>query len=220
MKVLIVLLSLLTIPFAHSGALLGTYGVEVVAVDGVAIKHSFFSDRELTLADGEHQVVVIYDKNFQNSERVTSKPHIFNIDVKGYTEIRVKHFNNAPTAQHTVKKGLTWIVKNEEKTKKIANSDTVYGEGFLPNKNIEKLIAAYNQEHAISIVTSAPVVLPTTTIVTSTQSTVKTPELIVSDISSVANDKSNTEHLIQLYNAANKEERRAFRMWLLEQDMK
>lgn len=207
MKVLIVFLSLIAVPFIHASTLVGTYGVDIVALDGVKTEGGLFRKNELTVSDGAHQVVVIYDKNFQNDQRVTSKPHIFQIDVKGYTEISVKHFNNAYLAKNEIKKGIIWIVKNTQNTQKFADSDSLSGEGFLPNKNIEKLIAAYNQAHGLSIFTSNPAILPTTTIISSSQS---------NDVKGQA----NAAQLIQMYNAASKEERKAFRIWLLEQDLK
>ncbi|WP_019614367.1 DUF2057 domain-containing protein [Psychromonas ossibalaenae] len=207
MKGLVLLLSLIMVPFSQANSLIGGKGVEILAVDGQKIKSNFFTSADAQLTEGSHQVVVKYVNSFRNKELIHSKPYIFDIEVIGETEIAVKNFNTQSQAENEMRKGLTWIVSNEQETKKIAGSDTLHGEGYLPYSDIEKLITAYNNEQGITLANA-----PATAAVTTTPATAGEPNNNL--------NQAKSEQLMQLYNSASKEERKAFRIWLLEQEMK
>lgn len=209
MKASVVLLSLMMIPFSHAATLKGDNGVEILAIDGKEVESGFFASKGPELSEGDHQVVVRYSNNFKKGETVESKPHLFNIDIKGDTEISIRNFHNQHQAEKEIKQGVTWIVTNNEQTLEIAGSDTLSGKGYLPYSDIEKLITDYNQEHGISLNSVATVPVTTTSVMTAGSN------LTTSNVS-----QAKTEQLIQIYNSATKEERKAFRIWLLEQDMK
>ncbi|WP_028865494.1 DUF2057 family protein [Psychromonas aquimarina] len=206
MKGLVLILTLIIAPFTQANNLIAGKAVEILAVDGQKIKGGFFSSADAQLTEGSHQVVVKYVNSFRNKELIHSKPYIFDIDVIGETEIAVKNFNTQSQAESEMRKGLTWIVSNEQETTKIVGSDILTGQGYLPYSDIEKLITAYNKEQGITLA-NAPVAVTTA--------------------ATAAADKPNnnlnlakSEQLMQLYNSASKEERKAFRIWLLEQEMK
>lgn len=191
MKFLILFVSLILPPLCNAAILTGDNGVEILALDGQKIKSSFFTSKAVEVSEGDHQVVVRFANSFGKSEILESKPNIFTLNIQGDTEITVENINNESQAEHAIRKGFTWIVNNSEQTQKIVASDTLLGEGYLPYKNIEKLITAYNQEQGISMRSST-----------------------------VAAGQGSSEQLICLYNSASKEERKAFRIWLLEKDLK
>ncbi|AGH80961.1 hypothetical protein PCNPT3_05095 [Psychromonas sp. CNPT3] len=207
MKALILLLSLSMIPCTQAAQLIGTRGVSILAVDSTKIKHNFFSDKGITLTDGMHQVVVRFTASHKvnsNDDLIESKPHIFNIDVKGDTEITLKDLNVAYKAKAAVKDGLQWLVINDLGEKKIKNADTLQGTGFLPYANVEKLINIYNNKNSVNLVAKA--------------TTLSTANAIQSNLNLMSKDKSAL--LIDIYNQASQKERKIFRMWLLEQEMK
>lgn len=205
MKMSAVLLSLMMIPFSHAATLRGDNGVQILAVDAQKIKQNFFGNDPLDLTDGKHQIVVKYANNFKSGETVESKPHIFDLDIQGDTEISIKRFSNQSRAEHEIKQGLTWIVNNAEQTKKIEGSAILFAEGYFPYRDIEKLITAYNKKNGI-YQSSAVKEMATTTAIATTATAI-TPTA------------TTTEQLKQIYKAATKRERKAFRLWLLEQDM-
>ena len=198
MKFLVIFLSLVLIPFSHAATLEGTNGVELLAIDGQKIKTGMFQSGDLNVADGEHQVVVKYSKRVKD-EMVYSKPYIFVVDIKGDTEITVKRFSGTSQAKHAVKKGLNWIVKNDLPTKKI-KGEVIFKEGVQINPDIEKLVAEYNKAHGLGPVDEQQALL------------VCTPEQLL--------NQSKSQQLIELYHSATAEEKKAFRIWLVENDIK
>ncbi len=205
-------MALVSTPFLHAGELVSTNGVEILAVDGKKVKQHLFSSDKLEVDDGPHQVAVMYKGQFKNSDIISSKIHIFDIDTQGDTEISIKRFGNSMQAKNAINKGIEWIVKNDEKTTMVTNSDIISGEGLFPNSNVEKLISDYNQQHNITVQTEAApatLAMPAATV----------PALTTTTATTTINT-SNTALLIETYQKASKQEQKAFRMWLLEQDMK
>lgn len=203
MKSVVLFVSLIIPSLCNAATLSGNNGVEILAVDGQKIKSAFFSSKAPELSQGDHQIVVRYANSFRESDIVESKPHIFTVNIQGDTEITVKNIHNQSQAENAIRKGLTWIVEQNGQTQKISGSDPLSGEGYLPYRDIEKLISAYNQEKGIAVASSA---------VAATSGK--------SDNASHNISQASSAQLIQLYNSASKEERKTFRIWLLEQDMK
>lgn len=232
MKRIIMLLVLVTAPLLQAAEIVGKHGVEILAVDGKKIKQTLFNKAELDFSEGEHQIVVMYKRTFHNSDSVTSKPHIFNISVAGKTEVSVKSYNNRFRAQKAVDDGLQWIITNSKGTTLINDSVAISREGLFPTSDIEGLIADYNKSNEVE--TSQPTKAETSTqsstvsIVEASTPTMTKPAASVTAVApattaaSVPSTKniSNTDILIHTYMKANKQEQKAFRMWLLEQDMK
>lgn len=105
MKMSAVFFSLMMIPLSHAASLKGDNGVEILAVDAQKIKQSFFGGKPVNITDGKHQIVVKYANNFKNGDTVESKPHIFDLDIHGDTEISIKHFSNQNLAEKEIKQG-------------------------------------------------------------------------------------------------------------------
>ena len=191
MKFLVVLLSLALIPFSHAATLKGTNGVELLAIDGQKIKVGMLQNRDIEVSEGKHQIVVQFAKRIKQDGMVYSRPHIFSIDVKNDTEISTKRFSSKTQAEYAIRKGLTWIVKDGKHTQKIVGSDALFKEGVQINPNIEKLVVEYNREHGL---------------------------IAVDDLPDSLTDR--TQQLIKIYQTATTDERKAFRIWLVEQEMK
>lgn len=201
MKSLVLCVSLIMPPLCNAATLTADNGVQILALDGQKVESSFFSSKAPEVAQGDHQVVVRYSNSFRESDIVESKPHIFTLNITGDTLITLKEMRNQSQAENALRKGLTWIVEDNGQTQEIVGSDTLSGEGYLPYRDIEKLISAYNQEKGISIASSA------------------VPAVTAENISNNTNQTSAGQ-LMKLYHSASKEEKKAFRIWLLEQDLK
>lgn len=196
MKPVVLFLLLLIFPLTHAATLRGVNGVEILAVDGQKISANVLNNKPTEHPEGNHQIVVKYKKNVNNKGLVQSKPHIFNVDIIGDTAISVRNFNDTLQAENQIKQGITWIVTNSKETRNIIGSDSLSGTGFMPYRDIEKLIKDYNQSNGIYL-TSAE------------------GHMINNE---PGQDK--TQQLIKLYQSASKEQRKNFRIWLLEQDIK
>ena len=201
MKGLVLLLSLVVLPFTHAATLTGNNGVQIVAIDGSKHKSAFLNKKIADLSEGKHQVVVEWEDSFKSNGLVSSKPHIFDIEITGDTVISVKNFNTQSQAEQAIRKGLTWIINDPQTTYEIVGSDTLSGEGLFPYGDIEKLIVEYNQQQGISL---APVA---------------TSSVLVSS-TSLDLISATQQQLIDVYNSATKDQQKAFRIWLIEQDMK
>ncbi len=206
MKALILLLSLAMIPCSQAVQLTGTRGVSILAIDGNKIKNNFFSDKKMSLDNGEHQIVVRYTANHLPNDKediIESKPYIFNINVQGDTEITLKGLNTSYKSKMAIKDGLKWLVINNLGEVTIQRSDILQGIGFLPYLKIEKLIAAYNND-TIKLI--------------SKKTMLNNPNVPPNSLNLMT--KNKTKLLMDIYNQATQKERKAFRIWLLEQEMK
>jgi len=200
MRFLVVLITFCVMSSAYAATLTGGRNVEILAVDGQKYSNKIFEQSDSTLSKGKHQIVVRYSNNFPNGGIVTSKPYIFNIQADNNTTIAVKKYNRYRQAKKAVETGITWRVTNPNGSKMIEDADILLGEGFFPYRDIEKLIAKYNKENGI--------MLP------STADNLATPENTTRDEYS-----AQTKQLIRIYNSASKADRKAFRIWLIEQEM-
>lgn len=187
--------------YSYAATLTGEKNVEILAVDGQKYSNRIFEKQDSTLSKGKHQIVVRYSNNFPNGGIVTSKPYIFNIQTDDDTTIAVKTYNRYRQAKKAVETGITWRVTNSNGSEMISDADILLGEGFFPYRDIEKLIAKYNKENGI--------ILP------STADNLATPGNTTRDGYS-----AQTKQLIKMYNSASKADRKAFRIWLIEEEMK
>jgi uncharacterized protein YccT (UPF0319 family) len=205
MRFLVVLLSLALIPLSHAATLKGANGVELLAIDGQKVKVGMLQNKDINVSDGNHQIVVQFSKRINKQGMVYSRPHIFSLDVQGDTKISIRNFNSKTQAEHAIRQGLTWIVKNGKETQKIVESDVLFEEGVQINLNIEKLIVAYNQKNGNALPVASFANQQSDSLAGSPQQKAM---------------QSKTQQLIEIYRSTSIEEKKAFRMWLLEQDIK
>ena len=206
MKIFTLILSLIFIPFTYAGTLSSNNGLEILAVNGIKLKSKTFADKTIDLEDGKHQVAIQYSGIFdKHNGSVDSKVHIFMVETHGDTTISVKKFRRATQAENAIKAGLVFLIKSDNDTVEIKGSDTIDGEGFMPYSEIEGLVATYNQQNHIAIAAVAGTVVATSNI-----------EMT----KAIESGTTSSDDLIKLYNSADKAQRKAFRVWLIEQDMK
>lgn len=195
-KKITVTLALLIASTSYAINLEGINGVEILAIDGQKVKSSFFSKQKSDLSKGEHQIVVRYVKQFKNDDIIKSRPAIFSIDLQQDTQISASGINNQRQAEKAMSKGFVWQVSSTNQQYSVENSAQLKGSGFMPYQDIEGLIVTYNQENGM--------VLPA-----------KVDKEVV-----ITQKTAKQSNLISLYQSASKEDKKVFRLWLLEQDMK
>lgn len=222
MKKVTTILALMLIPNSYALELEGINGVDILAINGKTVETSFFSSKSANeLEAGQHQVVVRYSAKFNQDELIESRPAIFTLDLQQDTQISVTDINSHQQAKQAARNGVNWQIINQDTQYTIADSDTLSGEGFMPYSDIEGLVATYNKKHNIIIATAEEVVAepvaqvaPTIIGATATTAVSSTPKV------SAVTTSGATVDLISSYQQATKAEKKAFRLWLLEQDMK
>ena len=207
MKKITTILALILAQNSYALQIEGVNGVEILAVNGEKIKTSFFSDTmQNELKAGTHQIVVKYSKDFDDEKKsATSDPVIFNIDLTQDTQISVPNYNQLYKAERAIDKGLIFQAINEDSQYNIENAVTLTGTGFLPFADIEAVIATYNQKNNIHI---ASATMPAATTVGTSS------DAIDMAVSCTGQDQ------IALYQQSSPAQKKAFRLWLLEQDLK
>jgi len=223
MKKITSILALLLVQNSYALELKGIDGVNILAINGEEIESGFFgSDSTSELDAGTHQIVVRYSANFNNEDLVTSRPSIFTIDLQQDTQISAFNVNTKYKAERAVRSGMTWQVISADNKYNIENSDTLRGEGFMPYSDIKGLITAYNKEH--NIIIAAPVeqkVAPTNVIAPTIVGATTTATVATTTATTTAATTPGAGvDLATLYQQSTPAQKKAFRLWLVEQDMK
>jgi uncharacterized protein len=202
-----ILLTLAMIPSTYALNLTGINGVKILAVNGKAVASSFFSEDKNELKAGEYQIVVRYSTQLRNESRIESRPSIFTIDLQEDTEISVNRMKSQQQAKKKINAGVTWQIISKNKQYQVSDSDMLKGSGFMPYDDIEGLITQYNEKNNIALIKTAKTAI-------AAMPSVDTIAATTTDLSKV------NMTLESLYQQATKEEKKTFRLWLLEQDMK
>lgn len=203
MKKITAILALLLFQNSYALELTGINGVEILAINGKEVSSGFFSKQENQVNAGDTQVVVRYASQFNNEELIQSRPAIFTLNLTEDTKISTPKMSNQKQIERQIKSGLTWLIISDNNQYEVKDSDILKGKGFMPYSDIEKLIVEYNQQQNITLQTAA--VATTATVAVTNKSTVQ----------------ANSEATLQLlYQQSSKQQKKAFRIWLLDQDMK
>lgn len=189
MRITGLILSLAISPFAFSGEIVTTNGLELLAVNGAKVESSFFTDKKMEVKDGTHQVVVRYSNSFRDENLLESRPYIFNVTVDGNTTISTNKLLSYAHAKQKISTSLDWFVDNDAGNYQVKEAEQLHGEGFAPYADIEGLVAKYNQENNLQV----------------TESSVT---------------KITTNSLIEQYKAADAEQKKQFKIWLINNDIK
>jgi uncharacterized protein YccT (UPF0319 family) len=202
MKKIFTILALIFMHNSYALELQGANGVEILAIDGKKLSSSLFKRDEVpNITPGEHQIVVRFSNTYYNDQLVQSRPAIFNIDLQQDTKISVSGMTTDAKAERAIRKGIVWEVISEDNQYSIKDSDILRDNGFMPYRDIEAVIEKYNQKNNISKPVAVASVAEVDTKISATTAEASVP-------------------LITLYQQASREEKKAFRLWLLEQDMK
>jgi len=219
MKKITTILALMLVQNSYALQLEGVNGVEIMAINGEKLTSSFLGSKSKSeLAEGTHQVVVRYSANFDNEDLVTSRPTIFTLDLQQDTQISAFDVKSKYKAERAVRKGMTWEITGADNSSyKISNADILRGEGFMPYSDIEGLIATYNKEHNIII---ARAVEEKAAAVPSVAPTIIGASSVVETASATTATPAAARDLATLYQQSTAAQKKAFRLWLVEQDLK
>lgn len=193
MKISTLFLALAVSQGAFAGEIMTSNSTELLALNGKQVKSSFFGSDKLEVADGQHQIVVKYVNTF-NDDLVESKPYIMTITVNAETTISSQGFNNRSQATRKMNSDLVWYESTPTGKKIIADATILPSSGFMPYSDIEAVVAKFNQENNLSIPSNN---LPSEATVSETKNT-----------------------LIEQYKLSSKEQKKAFKLWLIETETK
>jgi uncharacterized protein YccT (UPF0319 family) len=217
-KISALLLTLAMIPSTFALNLEGDTGVEILIIDGNEIETRLLEQKdEIDLSAGKHQIVVRYSTKFHDESPLSSDPTVLTLDLQEDTVISAVKFRSHRIAKREIEKNMTWKIISDSNEYVINNADTLKGKGFMPYGNLDKLLADYNQKNNITMV--APQQAATTIATPSVVNSVPATSVVTKNtLTDVENMQDNA--LISLYQQASMKQKKAFRLWLLEQDMK
>ncbi|RKF19564.1 DUF2057 domain-containing protein [Alginatibacterium sediminis] len=215
----------------HAAKIEAGFGIEIMAVNGKKVKKSYLGDESnLDFSIGTHQVVFRYGALLleSNTDRAfKSKPYIVDLDLQGDTKIELeKRFRRVAEADAYFSRTPTWIITTNNTERKVNDAILLPGnDGFNPYSDIEAAIAGYNLENGVDISDSVAKSEVAKAQQLASESTIKTAAAVGAgtavavSAADAGQSVGNLEQLIKSYSSANAEERKAFRLWLLEQDL-
>ncbi|MEF1289381.1 YccT family protein [Vibrio sp. M260118] len=224
-SLIIAMLSSLTFGLANAATLTPKRGVDILYINGQSAESKI---GENEISEGFNQVVLRMNKNMSrgsSSDVFTSKPFAISFNVTG-EEVVIDHpvarsINEAQRAFEG--ESPKWFVKIDGKLTDYEQSMIEGKTGFLPFSGLEKRVAEHNAKRGIYFSNGQLVDKPveaqaiavaatTTAAVTSTSSKVEK----ASPAKPVAS--SNVDQLKAWYLKSSKEERKAFRRWMIDQE--
>jgi len=212
MKKIMTLLTLLLAQNIYAIELEGINGVEILAINGKEVETRFFSSDD-EIKPGYHQIVLRYSKDFDddnNKKSVRTLPVILNLDIQEDTQITVPDYNQPYKAERAIKKGLTFQVVSAKKQYDIVETPLLTKKGYSIFSDVEKLIETYNKENNITIAVQEDIItIPATVVGTRT-----------APIETTVGSEGTILEQIKLYQKSTPAQKKAFRLWLLEQDLK
>lgn len=202
------LVGLLFASSLYAATVIPSDGVEILFVDGTEIEEQ----REpITLSPTSTQLIIKFSHKFgkNNNRKVyDSAPYVVYLDIpdvnveinapKVYTyEQANKQFKSTPNWSISTSDGVILDYKQE----RLPSSD-----GFLPYYDMESLVKKYNDAKGISFGAE-------TALVASVVS-----EKASEQVASLEVSTSNLEQLQAWYRKTSKQERKAFRKWMIDQE--
>lgn len=226
-KSLIVLAAtLLALPL-HAAELSASRGVSILYINGQAAEQKIGINQ---IDEGVTQVVVQLDDklgNGNNAQVFTSKPYVINFDAqdKDYKITLPKFYSEMAAKEEFLKAKPSWGVKANGSDVEFTQEVLEGKKGFLPYAGMEEMIAKHNKQRGVyfkdGLLIDAPVAIETAAVATSA--------VVTSSV--VANGSSSTvaapapvmatktvDQLKAWYLQANKEERKEFRRWMIDQE--
>lgn len=162
---------------------------------------------------GKQQIVVQYAKNLKNGskmEHFISKPYVLELEISNpddFYKLSHKHMRSYKVAESAFESGkIEWKLTKNGSVQNNEPEELIPSDGFLPYANIEKAVRYHNKEKGI-ILTSAGAKNITDAVVTVDKETGK---------AEISGDP--VTQLKLWYTKASKEEQKAFRRWLIDQE--
>jgi len=195
-------------PFSHAASLDLPYSVDFLALNGV---EQDSKDILHDLKPGKHQVIIRYSEDLRNGSKndlYVSKPLVLELDIKSAADeysLDHKNFRTYKAAEAAFdNKKAGWTLKHSGFSE-LVYPEELMADGFMPYANIEKAIRKHNKEKGI-VLTAAGATNVTDAVVS------------VSDSGEVEISGDPVTQLKLWYTKASKDERKAFRIWMIDQD--
>ncbi len=195
-------------PFAHSASLDLPYSVDLLALNG--IKQDNKSVLE-SLKPGKQQIIIRYSKDLRDgskSKLYISNPYVLELDIASEADeyaLEHKNFRTYKAAEAAFDHNQVGWTLEQNGTSKDVYLEALLADGFMPYADIEQAIRNHNKEKGI-VLTSSGATNVTEAVVT------------VSDSGEVAITGDPVTQLKLWYTKASKDERKAFRIWMIDQD--
>ncbi|KKD59370.1 hypothetical protein RN22_15750 [Grimontia sp. AD028] len=206
MKLVCLLFSILLSSPAFSASLSVEQGLDVLAINGTKVDYRKDS---FALEDGANQIVVRVDRDFRvgsKSDVFTSSPFVVSFEASKDVSIGLPNrVNNFRKAELEFKDDTPeWNIQANGKLINYKSEKLPGGAGLFPYSDVEKLLRSYNADNGVlienGIVSSENELLP------------------ASSISPINEQSDNLTQLKLWYTKASKEERKAFRKWVIDQE--
>ncbi|MBD1557898.1 DUF2057 domain-containing protein [Vibrio sp. S9_S30] len=188
-------------------------GVDLLVLNGM---ESSEFEEGFKLSEGTNQAVVKMSKSFGtggSKDIFTSNPYIVSFQSSG-KDITIAHpkVYSVQHARNTFNKNPEWLVYEDGD---LIESQSVFLEGkggFVPYWDVKALVRDYNEKQGISF-SAAPLAVAAT----AKAAPVAKPQKSVAKVAQ--GEKTQTlEQLQAWYLKASKEERKAFRKWMIDQE--
>ena len=183
--------------------------IEFMVANGKEVGSLMAPAKTLDLPQGKHQLVVRYNASVKDGSRnkfFTSRPYIFEADIQQATVINLPKMKRYSQVESHFQSGPKWTFEYQDGTSAPVSYDKLVGSGFSPYGDMEGLVAEYNKERGISF--------------TNNQFEKLTDVAVsVSDTGEVNITGDATTQLKLWYTKATAEERKTFKLWMVEQDM-
>ncbi len=232
-SLIIAMLSSLSLGIANAATLMPKRGVDILYINGQSAESKIGQNE---ISEGFNQVVLRMNKDMSkgsSSDVFTSKPFVISFNVSG-DEVVIDHpvARSTREAQKAFKtEDPKWQVKVDGRLVEYDQSMIEGKTGFLPFSGLEKRVAEHNEKRGIYFKQGKLVDKPadaitvqaaTAAVVTSSTATNETVANIASapevKTASPVELPSNVDQLKAWYLKSSKEERKAFRRWMIDQE--
>ncbi len=188
-------------------------GLDVLVINGKEVRRGDqVAPNAFDISKGENQIVVRFDKLVKKgggskTESFSSAPYIVTFSSDNDVQIKqpdeVKNKRSAELEFN--KKSPNWRLNSGDKAISYSTEVLPGSGGFMPYSDMAALVVAYNQTNGISLANNT---------VTDYQKAV----VEVKESGEVKVSGDTGQQLQYWYTKATKQERKAFRLWVIEQD--
>ena len=214
--------TLLALPL-HAAELSANRGISILYINGQPAEQKIGTNE---INEGFTQVVVKLDDKLGkggSAKVFSSKPYVIGFDAKdtNYTITLPKLFSEMEAKEEFAKAKPGWQVETDGHAIEFNQVALEGKKGFMPYAGMDKLVAEQNKQRGIYFDAGQLVDMPVAVemaVVTSASSAAVGESKASAAPVTPAKVSSNVEQLKAWYMQANKEERKAFRRWMIDQE--
>jgi len=175
-------------------------------------KPSEIADNQFQLVEGKNQIVIQVAKDYgsrgNSTGYVTSHPYIITFDTKADVKLSLPRFHRAEQAEREFSKPAPrWVVTTAQGEAISYTTEPLPGrDGLAPYANQTALVADYNKEHGLVFGNNK----------------LEDLNALAYDVKQDGSVQVTGDAVTQLklwYTKATQEEKKAFKYWMLDQDM-